>query len=429
MRTKLTMFTGLLAGLLGAACGDDQSDGTPGGSVTSTSGATGGSGGAGASGGSGGATSSSTTGGSGGGGGGIIVEPPTCVDPSDLPAWRQGMAIGEWKHLPSAALTEVTPAVQPGGGYYGRIDAWNGFAADTVNSRIYLGAAGGHMDYAGNEVYVLDLTVAAPQWELTMEPSPASEYTVDQPYYLDGRPSPTHTYYTAWFIEQRGKFFRFAGAATWGSGNGSTPHIDSWDPATSEWDPAGTNPDMGPAPIFEMPVAKDVLTGEVYQLQGNNRLYRWDPQTNSTSDLGEVEGGSGSFYDVEASASVVDVQGGRVIFFLDDENPGSARIYDIASGTFTTAPLGGPGAAAVADAQAMAWFDVCAAMIVVKTTTGGEVFFVDPSTLVASPLPVSGATLPDPLNGVHTLFQYVPRLGGYAYQPTHDAGMYFLATQ
>ena len=77
----------------------------------------------------------------------------------------------------------------------------------------------------------------------------------------------------------------------------------------------------------------------------------------------------------------------------------------------------------------MAWFDVCAEMIVVKTSTGGEVFFVDPSALTASPLPVSGTTPPDPLNGVHTLFQYVPKLGGYAYQPTHEAGMFFLATQ
>jgi hypothetical protein len=256
-----------------------------------------------------------------------------------------------------------------------------------------------------------------------------SKYTIDEPYYLDGRPSPTHTYYTAWFIEQRGKYFRFGGAATWGTGNGGTPHIDSWDPVTKSWDPAGTNPDIGPSPIYEAPVAKNILTGEVYEVQSNNHLYRWDPVSNTSADLGDIGGGTGSFYDLYASASVVDPGSGRLIFFLDDANPGAARVYDIATGTYSAAPLGGPGAAAVAGDQAMAWFDVCAASIVVKTSAGGEVFFVDPETLTASPLSVSGTLPPDPLNGVHTLFQYLPRLGGYAYQPTHTSGLFFLATQ
>ena len=186
---------------------------------------------------------------------------------------------------------------------------------------------------------------------------------------------------------------------------------------------------MGPSPIYEMPTAKNVLTGEVYQLQNNNHLYRWDPQANTSMDLGDATGGTGSFYDFYKSASVVDVEGGRVIFFLDAANAGSARIYDIAAGTFSTAPLGGPGAAAVAGDQVMAWFDVCAKMIVVKARDGGEVYLVEPATLTASPLPVSGTLPPDPLNGVHTLFQYIPKLGGYAYQPTHSDGMFFLATQ
>jgi hypothetical protein len=65
----------------------------------------------------------------------------------------------------------------------------------------------------------------------------------------------------------------------------------------------------------------------------------------------------------------------------------------------------------------------------VKTTSGGAVYVVDPATLTASELPTSGAAPPDPMNGVHTLFQSVPGLGGYAYQPRHDAKLHFLATQ
>src|SRR5262245_42002128 len=154
MKTEWTMLVGLLSLLPVLGCGGDDKN-------TSGAGGSGGSGGqsgsasSNSSSGAGGSSSSSSSSGSGGAGG-SIVNPPTCVDPATLPSWRQGIAVGEWKALPSADLTAVTPTVQPGGGYYGRIDAWNGFGADTVNSVLYLGAAGGHGDYAGNEVYTLD---------------------------------------------------------------------------------------------------------------------------------------------------------------------------------------------------------------------------------------------------------------------------------
>jgi hypothetical protein len=362
----------------------------------------------------------------------VFVPPPTCVDSATMPPWRAGMAIGEWKQLASADITAVKPAVQPGGGYYGRIDAWNGFAADTVNSTLYLGGAGGHADYAGNEMYTLDLKLPAPQWVLQMQPSPSTAYTVDQAYYTDGKPSPTHTYYTAWFIEQRGKFFRFAGASTWGTGNGGTRFIDSWDPATKAWDPMGTNPTLGTRPIFEMPTAKDFLTGDVYQIQGDNRLYRWNQTANSVTDLGEAGGGSGSFYDIDRSAMVIDSASGRLVIFSDSANPGSnVRIYDLATKIWSVKGLTGPGAALATEKKTggMGYYDFCARRVIIKNRQGATVIQVDPMTLVAAQFPTSGAVPPDAINGVHTLFQNLPRLGGYAYQPSHTAKLYFLATQ
>lgn len=424
--------------LSAVACGDGAlGGGTSGGLGPTTgagagSGASGGAGGSGASGPGGGAGGSGAAGSGGGGGGFVPVDPPTCVDPSTLPSWRQGMAIGEWKRLESADITEVTPDVMPGGGYYGRIDAWNGFATDTTTSKVYLGAAGGHGDYAGNEVYVIDLNDPAPQWVIERQPSPASTYTWDQAYYTDDRPSPTHTYYTLWFIEQRGKLFRFAGAATWGSGNGGSQHIDAWDPVSKDWDAPGTHPDMGPSPHPEKPTAKDVLTGDVYQVHANNRLYRWNAETDTVDDLGEAQGGGGSFYELYSSPSVVDVQNGRLLFFLDLENPGAARVYDLASGAWSTAPFTGPAASAVSGSssqQGMAYFDVCAEAIVYKTGNGGDVYWIDPATLEATPLSTSGSEPPNSVNGPHTLFQYVPKLGGYAYQASHESKLYFLATQ
>ena len=356
---------------------------------------------------------------------------PTCVVASTLPTWRQSMTAGQWKVLDSADISQVTPPVQPGGYYSARIEAWNGFAADRTTSRMYLGAAGGHADYAGNEVYTIDLTAESPQWVMQSPPSPASAYLIDQPYYSDGKPSPTHTYWTSWFIEQRHKLFRFAGAGLWGTGNGGTDRIDSWNPATQSWDPEGTNPRMGPSPLYEMPTAKDFATGDVYQFQSNNHLYRWNQDTNTVTDLGEAGGGSGSFYDLYKSPLVVDGSQ-RLLFLSDDSAPaGSIRIYDITAKTWSTKALQGAAAPAVAarESQGMAFYDFCASKIIFKTITGGSVYWLDPATLAATALVTSGASVPDAINGVHTLFQSLPSLGGYAYQPKHASKLHFLATQ
>jgi len=408
------------ASLAFCACSDDATSSAAGGGSGGAAGATnvGASGGGGASGGAGG---------TGGAGGFVPIDPPTCVDVATLPSWRQGLAAGQWVALPSADLRQVTPDVMPGGGYYGRIDAWNGFAADVVSSVVYLAAAGGHADYAGNEVYSLALDSDAPSLVIETQPTPAEFYTIDQPYYLDGLPSSMHTYYSMWFIEPLGKVFRFPGGSTWGSGNGNTPHIDAWDPLSGAWDAAGSHPDMGGSPTYEAPTAKDLLSGDVYQVQANNHLWVWRAESNSTEDLGDAQLGSGSFYDLYASPSVV--AEGRLIFLVDDANAGSARVYDLTAASWSLQPLTGPAASAVASDQAMAFYDACAASIVVKTNASGELHLLDAQTLEASVFPTSGELPSDAINGVHTLFQYLPKLGGYAYQPRHDAVMHFVATQ
>ena len=416
----------LLLLLAAAVSCDDGDAGTSAGSAGPGTGpGTGGSGSGGI--GAAGATGGGGAGGIGGSGGFIPIDPPTCVDLATLPGWRQGLEPGEWVALPTADLREVVPDVMPGGGYYGRIDAWNGFAADIVSSVLYLGAAGGHADYAGNEVYALSLATESPVWVIETQPTPADLYTFDEPYYLDGLPSSMHTYYSMWFVEPRGKLFRFPGGSVWGSGNGNTPHIDAWDPVTKLWDPAGSHPDMGASPTYEVPTAKDVLTGNVYQVQGDNHLWMWDAEADTTTDLGNIEMGSGSFYDVYAAPSVV--ADGRLLFLLDDANPGAARVYDTATSSWSVEAVTGPAASAVSAEQGMAFFDACADAILVKTSLAGELILLDPVTLEATPFPTTGDAPADAINGVHTLFQYLPNLGGYAYQPRHDSVMHFVATQ
>src|SRR5690606_36906719 len=107
-----------------------------------------------------------------------------------------------------------------------RIDAWNGLAADTRTSRLFSAANGGHADYSGNEVYEIDLSVDAPKWRMLRAPTPEEFIVISNQtkgiyhdYYLDGRPSSTHTYYALNFISTRNAIFKFGAGSLWGSGN------------------------------------------------------------------------------------------------------------------------------------------------------------------------------------------------------------------
>src|SRR5690606_3210157 len=113
---------------------------------------------------------------------------------NDLPAWRRGMTRWEWKRVPGSDLDAVRPSVAVPGSPRTRIDAWNGLAGDGRRGRLFAAANGGHADYAGNEVYELDLSADAPRWKLLREPSApetilASDYSSKQfyDYYRDGR--------------------------------------------------------------------------------------------------------------------------------------------------------------------------------------------------------------------------------------------------
>jgi hypothetical protein len=87
------------------------------------------------------------------------------------------------------------------------------------------------------------------------------------------------------------------------------------------------------------------------------------------------------------------------------------------------------GQASARESEGIAFYDSCLDRIFVEAGDGGEVTVLDPVTLQAEPLLVTGSMPPAPVYGVHTLFQWVPRLGGFAYQPRASTKVYFLATR
>ncbi|MDD5033879.1 MAG: hypothetical protein PHE55_03905, partial [Methylococcaceae bacterium] len=146
---------------------------------------------------------------------------------------------GHWYEIPHSKIRSVLSPLSLSNGIFGAngpvsiVTTWNGGAYDSKRDR-YIVWGGGHADYAGNEVYVFDLSTL--QWIRLNDPSPASALTVDQPYYADGKPSARHTYDYTLYVPNIDRFCSIGGAALRGTGNGSAPNVDCFNFDTLQWE-------------------------------------------------------------------------------------------------------------------------------------------------------------------------------------------------
>lgn len=378
---------------------------------------------AGGGGGSGGGGGGASGGGVGGGGGSTFD--------GGVPAWRRGLAAWQWVELAGTSITTL-PVTNPLNGALerptARIDAWNGLAADATTNRVYLACAGGHADWAGNEVYDIDLSADAPQWRLLRGPTPGASVVMNQPYYLDGRPSSTHLYYALHVVPARGRVFKFSAGSVWGDGNSNNNNVDAFDLAAGDWDPMGTwarASSQGNA--IDRPYAQDPTTGDVYTfLAGAFR--KWTAASATWTSLAPVPSYANDDI-VSGSGSVVDPVRRRVVFLRNLYRvPVRQGLQLSFSGALSDIPFTGPAADSLIDAQLGAQFLPGDDVLLVKTSTGGEVLRVD-GTYVVTVQPTTGPSPPDAVNGVYTRWQYLPLLGGVAYLPRGSANFWFLATQ
>lgn len=183
------------------------------------------------------------------------------------PAWRTGMAIGEWKQLSNTRLDQVSGVLTVPGGSGPRsiVDTWNGSCVDRTNSRCFLLACGGHTDYAGNEVYKIDFTGDTPAWVLALNTTPSGSITSNANYYADGRPTSSHTYFTQVYVPEIGRAMRFGAGSRYGSVGGDGYKVDGFNPLTNTWDAAGTYPDIDSASVNQQSwsVARNPATGNI----------------------------------------------------------------------------------------------------------------------------------------------------------------------
>lgn len=360
------------------------------------------------------------------------------ADRGAWPAWRRGLARGQWVRLPGSDLENAVPEPRVQGSLKARIDAWNGLAADRGRNRLYSAANGGHADYAGNEVYELDLSKDRPRWTMLRGPTPrdailASNYNRKEynDYYRDGRPASTHTYYALQFVASRNAVFKFGAGSLWGTGNEANWKTDAFSLENDDWQPAGTWPDVAEGPrklALAASVCIDPSNEHVY-VAAPGRLHRFDPASGSYESLAKWPQNSTA---VRARACAVDPVRRRVIFFGNAyRNPDGGLVYDIESRSLREIRFHGAGVADVTQKKYnYAWYEPAGDAFLVKTSQGSTIYVVDAEDFTIRSLETTGGeSIPNAANGVQSRWQRLPALGGYAYYPRAGSGVWFLAIE
>lgn len=340
---------------------------------------------------------------------------------SALPVWRQGRAIGVWATIPGSSMKNMVP--QPPGA---TIDAWNGLAAvsDATRAMWVSAANGGHTDSSDNGVYAIDFLQGSPKWTTLHAPTPLAQRPTQSqagagmpavPYDSDGTPNSCHSYFGLQFCPQRNLVIRPFGSALWYAAQ-SSPKMDGFNLATSEWEPAGTFQDsIYFGGVFS--VCTDQRTGDIYVGTVNYQIAKW---TQTTGSWGTVPLAS-SFGVPGYHGTIIDGKRNRLVRSYYGGSLASLPCLDLTTFSVT---LGHTGITDTPVGEGRIIHDTDADLYYVTDSVG--VWSIDPVTFTATtvaPLPVKA------VNGVQSRFSYFPLLKGIVYYPNFTSDIYFYPTR
>lgn len=373
-------------------------------------------------------------------------------DPSALPAYMAGKPLWEWFDVPNTALSSIAPSPTPWGavGPRAKVDAWCGMAMKRSGSMIMLGAAGGHGDYAGNEVNALTLSADAPAWSELKAPTPYAQIYNATEVYGDLTRAAVHTYYMTQFDEARNRMLIVGGGGMY---SGSLPPY----PADWPW-PTGveggvimafsldTNEWLHPNTLSQMPtpgnstpssVCTDPASGYIYRLgNGSYGMRRYDPSEDVWSSIG-VSGMSGGYCGMAvdpARKKILQVGGYNI-----DTDP---KVFDIATGSDAGVTFSGLGPTALRDNvhPGVVYDEANDCFLVMLggyfASTGmpappndtAKVLRVDPVTWAVTQPTITGSLPSKRQNGTLNAFLYAPELRGVVFVNSYSGNVKFMRT-
>ena len=97
------------------------------------------------------------------------------VTSNAAPAWFVSATEKQWVAISSNTLNDVAgPSPTTGGSFALLTRAWTGGCVDQSRGELLFPANGGHMDYAGNQVFACSVKSESPQWYRLTDASPES---------------------------------------------------------------------------------------------------------------------------------------------------------------------------------------------------------------------------------------------------------------
>lgn len=382
----------------------------------------------------------------------VVLAPAQDPTTGDLPAWRRGQSVGEWRELPGSAMDRCKPSreafrvdgVKAIFGPSARLNAWCGLSIDTRSSSIWAASNGGHGDYFGNEVMRFDLLADSPAW---IEWCPGSAGNVvpmlKSAWYTDGKPASVHSYYGQQFLECQNRALSLGGStAHVGSAFEDVAGFDVSKRDQSGWDPATTfgfcrgGFNGGWTPAIGWAATKHLVTEHIYTIN-TPAVYKFTPK-GSLGGTWErfsgmpVDAGGKSLIDSGAlGATAVDTMRNRLLWI----NGYGKRVpftLDLSTRTWTEHPAI-PQLAAIRYSAGMVYVPALDAYLVRAGRAGGAVLRIDAKTLTAQELATTGgdsisATWPVHVDeeNVYGRWLWVPQLGGCVYFPAAAANAWFL---
>ena len=367
------------------------------------------------------------------------------------PAWYQAATDKQWTSLtggPAPQLSNVNPC--PGGGcsYSGNtgqasVVLANVGATASPDSMI-IAFQGGHVDYAGNEVYEYMFSEDVPRWYRRVDPSTSVQ--IDTPYYADGRPTSRHGYKFDCFIpplsgsSNGNRYFSAASAHTYGNANGYK-YASSWQRGTNAPDPQSFWPNQLPGGNhYDSYGCWDPVTELVWWREGsapmnNYRLYTFDPRTKAWTQRSSTVGGSfpdgafpSAFVDPVRRVMVMLWRGNIVVTDLARPND-VGRVYSVAGlptdGTDGSLyePLSG---------KWVQWSGGSTLRMITppanyRTGDGSTSNPLNASASYSSVVVSAGGVTPTdpPGQGCHGRFAYIENPGGFAVVNAVNQPMYF----
>lgn len=325
--------------------------------------------------------------------------------PAPLPGGGIPPTLG-WYQIPNTQMAPVCPTTLSG--CQNVIAAWSGGIADIKRNRLIFWG-GGHSDYAGNEVYALDLN-ALKMLRLNNPSIPFGFNTETNP---DGLPSSRHTYGGLSYVPSADKMFAHGGGLY---GDGSATSVATWtfDPGSLAWTPKDPTNDyqiVRECCNYQSFTAYDPGTDAVYMVEDGLQFTKYVSSTNSYTLLQNVSG-------MNCCVTAV-VDEGRHLFLVFGAGDAGGQVWqaDISPGLAPTlieisSRVTGCGAIQNASYPGLAYDPV--QKLIVGWVGGDTVYLYNPGTKSCTTKTFPGGPGAAQPNGTFGRFRYFPALNVFA---------------